>query len=98
MLTCPRLSICAKQDILMAMDPVGPGSWMLPTHFCNLQTLGCHVNGLGIYTGCVRCNLFQTSLMNGTELNALLATALGIDAAARIPTLHIAELTKARMG
>ena len=46
----------------------------------------------------IRCNLFQTSHMTVTQLNELLTVALGIDEAARIPTLHIIELTKARAG
>ena len=33
-----------------------------------------------------------------TQLNELLTVALGIDDGARIPTLHIMELTKARAG
>ena len=50
--------------------------------------------------GCqlVRCNLFQTSHMTVTQLNELLTVALGIDEGARIPTLHIIELTEARAG
>ena len=33
-----------------------------------------------------------------TQLNELLTVAVGIDEGARIPTMHIIELTKARAG
>jgi len=98
----PRLNIYAKQDLLMAMDPIGLGSWISCKQCNHRRQLSCP--GLHEVPGCpgswpwlpiARCNLFQTMAMSVARLNELLTIALGVGVMNKIPTLHIGELTQA---